>query len=219
MRTGDAELEMRGRCSAGQKAEDSHLNLFPVQEYKFPRRFDYLKLDYLLGYNNVDLSKLLISKLQNPCCKTTKKVVYSPDICKCVDNLLRAAGVDCSGLSPSMENFLSGINGPMSAHEITSSRMWSGLNMDFMQLAILAFIVSSKVGQLDDPNAPNLPSFYLKTPPLSESGNLSKKPKWSDILVVPVLPLPYVLTLHEVGKNLRKEDNEFSAEAEVALQC
>ncbi|KAF9589631.1 hypothetical protein IFM89_026633 [Coptis chinensis] len=143
MRTGDAELEMCGRCSAGQK-----FNLF----------------------------------------------CYGPPL---------------SALDRTVASYVSNFCKSLYAWELPSEISISGQQCKCGGCVL---------GQLDDPDAPNLPSFYLKTSCLSESDNLSKKRKRGDVLVGPVLPFPYVLTLREVGKNLRK-DNEFSAEAEVALQC
>ncbi|PIA38842.1 hypothetical protein AQUCO_02700203v1 [Aquilegia coerulea] len=209
---------------------DSFLDLFVDQKYKFPRRFRYVRLESLLGYMNGDLPKVLMSKMKRSCLVSSKTPPYTADYYERICEIMKAAGVDSTGFYPSIEEVLNNISWPMNIHEITSSRMWGGLSVDLLQLAFT--IYSELVGvpvehrkisleALDIPTLPQLPPFFSKTP-TRRSSKWSWKLQLGDVLVGPVLPLPFLRALHKVKKKdsncwyLEEEENE---ELELTQQC
>ncbi|KAF5178084.1 hypothetical protein FRX31_032329 [Thalictrum thalictroides] len=99
--------------------------------------------------------------------------------------------------------------------------MWGGLNVDLLQFAFT--IYSELVGvlvehrkisleALDIPTLPQLPPFFSKMP-TRRSSKWSWKLQLGDVLVGPVLPLPFLRALHKVKKDsncwyLEEEENE-----------
>ncbi|KAF9596383.1 hypothetical protein IFM89_009731 [Coptis chinensis] len=211
--------------------DDSLLSLFVDQPYRFPRRFRYLRIDSLLGYMNGDLPKVLMSKMKKSSLfHSERPPLCTQDSYDLVSDILKAAGVDRIGFCPRIEDLLNGISCPMNMHEIASSRMWGGLNVDLLQLAFTFYSELTGVlvehrkipfEALDIPTPPQLPPFFSKKP---TSRSSKWKPRLRNIHVGPVLPLPYLLTLQKVEKKknslvLEEEESESSAEDELAQQC
>ncbi|OVA18929.1 hypothetical protein BVC80_8935g30 [Macleaya cordata] len=214
------------------KVENSLLYSFSDQKYKFPRRFKYLRLDYLLSYLNGNLLKVLNSVMHNPHEGSSCTRSCTQDLGDLLCDKLKAAGVDQIGSLPLIANVFNSISLPMSIYEIASSRIWAGLPVDVLQLAfstyseLLEVLVDQKkvsLEFLDVPDSPQLPPFFLRKPS-SRSNKWTHKVQPGDALVGPVLPLPVLLNLHGVDKKTscsvsEEEGNGFSADTELTHQC
>ncbi|XP_010261424.1 PREDICTED: uncharacterized protein LOC104600263 [Nelumbo nucifera] len=211
--------------------EDPLLYTLGDQKYKFPRRFKHLKFDYLLGYLNGYLTKLMESNMQNTQMDLTETSPYTQDWCELIRDKLKASGIIQMGSSPVLTDVLNDIRLPASAYEIASRRMWAGLPMNVLQLAfsnypeLLEVLLDQKkvsLEFLDVPSLPQWPPFFLRKPS-SQSNKWSFKLQSDDALVGPVLPLPVLLSLCEINKSQRSsamdEGDSFSAEAELTHQC
>ncbi|PIA28761.1 hypothetical protein AQUCO_06700048v1 [Aquilegia coerulea] len=241
------DFTSRKKEECGKKSSqvvDSFLDLFVEQKYKFPRRFRYINLKSLIGFMSGDLPKVLMSKLKSSSLVSSKTKPYTADHYERIRDIMKTAGVDSTGFYPTIENVLSSISWPMSINEITSSRMWGRLNMDLLQLA---FIVGSELGDvlvehrkislegLDIPTLPQLPPFFSKTPTRQSSTWSWKLQKASheyreaedlhkvkkDVLLGPVLPLPFLGALHKVknDSNCWYLEEEENWELELTQEC
>ncbi|KAF6166473.1 hypothetical protein GIB67_038210 [Kingdonia uniflora] len=217
--------ESRKRLSS--QIEDSRLRAVSNQKYKFPRRFKYLRLEYLHGYIYGDLSNVLIKKMQNIPSRT---ISPTQDRRELISEMLRSVGVHQVGSSPDLANVFSEIGSPMSIREIGSSRMWAGLPLDLLQMAFsnyaeLAEVLldQKKIGIqfLDVPNSSQFPLFFLRKP-CNLSNKLPQNVQQGDGLVGPVLPLPLLLTFDDFdmgNHNSDLEENGYSSDYRLTHQC
>ncbi|KAF6149437.1 hypothetical protein GIB67_016975 [Kingdonia uniflora] len=77
--------------------KDSRLRAISNQKYKYPRRFKYLRLEYLLGYMYGDLSNVHIKKMRNTSSKTISRTQDRRELGR---ERLRSVGVHQVGSSP-----------------------------------------------------------------------------------------------------------------------
>ena len=200
------------------------------EEYKFPRKFKYLKFDNLSAYLNGNLTEVLDSKLKKPCKGPREKESFSTESHEILCEKLKACGFGRLRSSPAGATVFNDISSPASIHEVALRRLWAGLPMELLQLAysnyseFLEVLVDQKKVALEFlvvPDLPQLPPFFLRRPSC-RSNKWSKKVQRDDALVGPVLPLPILLTLHEYRNGyseLEEEACAFSVERELRLQC
>ncbi|KAJ0079315.1 hypothetical protein Patl1_24519 [Pistacia atlantica] len=184
--------------------EDNLLCSRDDDNYKFPKRYKYLKLDYLSGHLN-DFHEMLCEKL-------------------------KVSGLSRFRTSPAISVVFSDISLPASVREVALRRTWAGLPMELLQLAfsnyteVLEVLMDKKKVSLEFlvvPDLPQLPPFFLRKPSC-RSNKWSQKVQRDDALVGPVLPLPVLVTLHEFRNSSRYSEEEassFSSEAELNLRC
>lgn len=192
-------------------------------EYKFQKRFQYLKLDYLYSYMKDDLDKVLYEKVKEPrkvLCKSD--YISTADFHQSVCEKLKACGLLRS--SHAVSNVLTHIRLMSSIHEVTLSKIWTRFPADLLQLAfsyysqLLEVLLDQKKVSLEFLDIPNQPQFppYIFREPSHRSSRWSQKVQPSTAFVGPVLPTPVLLTSYE----LRKEEAfEFSADSEIRHQC
>ncbi|KAF8380140.1 hypothetical protein HHK36_027623 [Tetracentron sinense] len=209
--------------------------IYPLvdQKYKFPKRYKYLKLDYLYGYLNGDLAKVVVSNMQKPHVGPIERKSFIQDFCELLCEKLKSCGVNKIGSSPAMTDVFYDVSLPSSIHEIASRRIWTGLTMDLLHLAfsnyaeLLEVLVDQKkvsLDFLDIPDLPQLPPFFLRKPS-GRSNKWSQKVQPGNSLVGPVLPLPILLTLREAAKEKKfsvleeDESDGSSVETELTRQC
>ncbi|KAF5751291.1 hypothetical protein HS088_TW02G00304 [Tripterygium wilfordii] len=179
---------------------DNGLYDMGVEEYKFPKRFKYLKLNYLNVFLNGALSQHLASSMKN-CDKMKTRQKKNSDFLENLREKLEICRSSQSRISPAIEAVFDDISVPTSIHEVASKRVWAALPMELLQLAFsshsecLRILVDQKkvsleflaVGDLSQ-----LPPFFLRKPSC-----------WScksDALVGPVVPLPVLRAIHKFQK-------------------
>ncbi|XVE97061.1 hypothetical protein REPUB_Repub02eG0278100 [Reevesia pubescens] len=209
--------------------EDSLLYSLGDNEYEFPKKFKYLNLDYLRGYLTGNLTKVLDSKMKKSFKGLLEKESFSLDFHEILCEKLKVCGFGRFRSSPAISIVFNDISLPTSVCEVASRQMWATLPLE---LLLLAFSNYSELRDVpfDDktmplefsivPDPPQLPPFLLRKPS-SRSTKWSHKVQPDDSLVGPVLPLPVLLTLHELrnGSPDSEEVCEFSSEVELGLRC
>ena len=115
-------------------------------------------------------------------------------------------------------------------HEIALKSMWASLPMELLQLAFSSYsdflevLMDQKKVALEFlvvPDIPQLPPFFFRKPSSRSSRWSSKVPR-TDALVGPVLPLPILITLHELRNgcpNSQDEIGAFSPNMELRNRC
>ncbi|GAB4850607.1 hypothetical protein Ancab_029916 [Ancistrocladus abbreviatus] len=209
--------------------KDSLLYSMGNEEYKFRRKFQYLKLDYLYSYLNGILAEVLVSKSKKPIRVASGKetsVHFHEFLCE----KLKVLGFVVPISSLSVADIFRDVSMPTSMYEVASRSMWTMLPMDILELAFsnytecLAVLVDSKKMSFDFlavPDQTQLPPFFLRNQSC-RSNKWSSKVRRGNDFIGPVLPLPACLVLGEIRKkdnNNLKKVNEFSPELELALQC
>ncbi|CAL9004759.1 unnamed protein product [Prunus brigantina] len=236
------KLELQRYCASFdsvKKVEESHgehllfkdylLYSLVDEEYKFPRRFKYLKLDYLCGYLNGNLDEVLDDKIKIPY-NDQGKELFSSEFHETLCKKLHACGFGKFRSSPAVTSVLNDISLPASIHEVVLKRLWSDLPIELLQLAfsnnseILEVLVDKNRVALEFsvvPDLSQLPPFILRKSS-RRSNKWSQKVQPGDALVGPVLPLPVLLALHEYRNGCPNSDEKsgrFSVEAEINRSC
>ncbi|KAK9989757.1 hypothetical protein SO802_029996 [Lithocarpus litseifolius] len=225
------KLESQSYCALGKLKElhterfhfkDNSLYIMDDEDYKFPRRFKYVKLDKLSAYLNGSLTEVLVSKLKKPCKGPQEKESFSSESHEILCEKLKACGFGRLRLSPAVSVVFNDISSPASIHEVALRRLWAGLPMELLQLAYSNFseFLELSLEFLVVPDLPQLPPFFLRRSSC-RSNKWSHKVQRNDALVGPVLPLPILLTLHEYrnGHSESEEAGVFSLERESSLKC
>ncbi|WZZ61725.1 hypothetical protein YC2023_061832 [Brassica napus] len=186
-------------------SDEVNLLYFPDDNiYKLPRRFKYLELDYLSAYTKGNLTKLFESRISKnrPSGGSKKKsdplsLTYHEELCE----KLNLCGFGRDRCSSTVTAVFDSINSPTSVFDIALRETWSSLPIE---LLLLAFSNYTEVeGVLLDKKKPSL----------------EVRPGVD--LIGPVLPLPVLLTLHELRNgcvNLEQQEL-FSPDAEFAERC
>ncbi|XP_024026436.1 uncharacterized protein LOC21399453 [Morus notabilis] len=210
------------------KFEDNFVRYIVDEEYKFPRRFKHLKLDYLNGYLNCNLDEVLASKMKNTCASSRENETFAPELHEILCEKLNACGFGRLRSSPEVAVVFKDISLPSIIHEVALRILWADLPIEFLQLAFsnysefLEVLVDSKrvsLEFLDVPDLPQLPPFFLRTPS-RRSNKWSQKVPRTDNLVGPVLPLPVLLALCDSQNGrLEEESGGSSVEAEFRHRC
>ncbi|GLT36076.1 hypothetical protein SLA2020_104810 [Shorea laevis] len=208
--------------------ESSLLHFIEDEEYKFSRRFKYLKLEYLKGYLNGSLAEVLDSKMRMSS-KGPLEKEYSLDFHEILCEKLKVCGFGRFRSSPAIAAVFNEISLPTSVIEVALRQMWASLPMELLQLAFCSYsecfdvLLDQKNVSLDFavvPNPPQLPPFFLRKASCHSSKG-SNRVQLSDSLVGPVLPLPILLTLHEfqMGCPDSEEVCAYSSKVELGLRC
>ncbi|KAL9235778.1 hypothetical protein vseg_010514 [Gypsophila vaccaria] len=201
------------------QSKDSLLCRMGDEEYKFTRRFQYVKLEYLFSHLNNDLTRLLFTKFKNTNATGCAN--------KCSDKFsdfmiekLKAFGCAPPISHLSTSDVFSDVYMPISLYEVVSRLMWISLPMSSLEMAF----PPSRDVPLEFPNIPDqnqAPPFFLKTPSYNFSKRSNKTTHGSDF-VGPVLPLPALLVLNEISRNgysFVTQVNDYSPETAIALKC
>ncbi|KAH7543073.1 hypothetical protein FEM48_Zijuj02G0144600 [Ziziphus jujuba var. spinosa] len=212
------------------KFENSLFYSICNEKYKFRRIFQYIELDYLYGYLNGNLDEVLISKMRSHHLGPELKDSFSPEFHQILCEKLNSCGFGRLRSSPAITLVFNDISLPSSIHDIALRRLWADLPMEFLQLAfsnysefleVLANRNRVSLEFLAVPDLAQLPPFFLRKPSC-RSNKWSEKVKHSEALVGPVLPLPMLLTLHDLRNgcpNSEEDSSKFAVEAELRLQC
>lgn len=237
------KLEMQQYCALWKIAklvpethEETRLNFknfllcsMGDEKYKFPRRFRYLKLEYLYAHLNDDLAKILFSKFRNAPMMETEKKGSNERFRKFVSEKLNSFGCNPPISHLSASDVFRDVYMPTSLHEIVNRVMWLRLPMDILEVAfsdysdLHGFLVDQRKVSLDFPVIPDknqAPPFLLRNPS-HRSNKWSSKEKPSDDFVGPVVSLPASLVLSEIfthGISFTGKVNEFSPEEAFTLQ-
>ncbi|XP_022772504.1 uncharacterized protein LOC111315204 [Durio zibethinus] len=191
-------------------------------EYKFHKKFKFLKLDYLKGYLNGKLAEIIYSKMKMPSKGHLEKEILSINSHEILCKKLKACGFARFKNSPVIG--LDDISVPTSIYEIGLKQMWATLPMELLQLAFSSYRVPSDDNEspsefLAVPDIPQLPPFLLRDP--SSHSSSSKVVQANDSIVGPLLPLPVLLTLNEFrnGRPNAQATCAFSSEVERRRRC
>ncbi|KAF2556333.1 hypothetical protein F2Q68_00017372 [Brassica cretica] len=214
-------------------SDEVNLLYFPDDNiYKLPRRFKYLELDYLSAYTKGNLTKLLESRIskKRPSGGSKKKsdplsLTYHEELCE----KLNLCGFGRDRCSSTVTAVFDSINSPTSVFDIALRETWSSLPIELLLLAFSNYtevegvLLDKKKPSLEFlsvPDLPQLPPFLLRKPS-RRSSKWSKKVRPGVDLIGPVLPLPVLLTLHELSNGcLNSEQQEFfSPDGEFAERC
>ncbi|KAJ4721002.1 TATA box-binding protein associated factor RNA polymerase I subunit C [Melia azedarach] len=200
------------------------------EDYKFPKRFKYCKLDYLSAYLGGNLTELIDSKMKKSANDPQEKGSFSIDIHETLCEKLKDCGFGRFRTSPAISFVFNDLSMPASIHEVALRRIWTCLPIELLQLAFSSYIEILEVlldknkpslEMLAVPDLPQLPPFFLRK--LScRSNKWSQKVQRSDAIVGPVLPLPILVTLDEIRNGCLYSEVEaeiFSPEAELGLRC
>lgn len=209
---------------------DNLLYSLEDEEYKFPRRFKYLKLEYLHAYMNGNISQVLDSNMTKPYKGFQQRESFSVDFHEILCEKLKICGFSRFRTSPAISVVFNDINLPTSVHEVALRSIWASLPMELLQLAFSSYseflevLLDKKKVALEFlvvPDLPQLPPFFLRKPS-SRSSRWSNKVLCSNNLVGPVLPLPILITLHELQNgcpNSQDEIGGFSPDVELSNRC
>ncbi|KAH0880449.1 hypothetical protein HID58_067843 [Brassica napus] len=183
-------------------SDEVNLLYFPDDNiYKLPRRFKYLELDYLSAYTKGNLTKFLESRIskRRPSGGSKKKsdplsLTYHEELCE----KLNLCGFGRDRCSSTVTAVFDSINSPTSVFDIALRETWSSLPIELLLLA-----------------------FSNYTEVEGVLSKWSKKVRPGVDLIGPVLPLPVLLTLHELRNGcLNSEQQEFfSPDGEFAERC
>ncbi|XP_026427049.1 uncharacterized protein LOC113323031 isoform X2 [Papaver somniferum] len=147
---------------------------------------------------------------------------YTHEKYKYLHDHLKAASVDQIGSLPDIAKVLTSVSVPMSINEIAVSRMWTGLSISALQLGFSSYSELPQIKLhfkevsmdfLHIPKSPQLPPFLLRKP--SRRNKESQEVQPGDDLLGPVLPLPVLVNLRKVEKEMgtsaadKNEENEF----------
>ncbi|KAJ4981883.1 hypothetical protein NE237_032720 [Protea cynaroides] len=214
------------------QSEDCVLYHSGDQKYKFPRKFKYRKLDYLLAYLSSNFMELLTKKIRNPGIGPTKAIPYDQDHDELSRDKFKAVGIDPKGSSLMTPEVFADISLPINIHEIALRRLWTGLPVDLLRLAVsnqsevlevLADWRKVSSTLLDNPNLSQFPPFLFRKPLNYNNKSLGKLHP-GDVVLGPSLPLPVLLTLNAIDEkksclDLGQEASGYSAETEISHQC
>lgn len=204
--------------------KDSLLCAMGDENNKFPRRYRYIKLQYLYGHLSDNLAKLLFTKFRNVPAVSGVKKSSNERFHEFMSENLNSLSCDPERVA----DFLKDVSMPASVYEIVSRMMWTGLPMNILEVAfpeyadVLEF--DQKKVPLEFPVIPDhnqSPPFLLRNPSHC-SMKRSSKVRHSEDFVGPVLPLPALVVLSEIsrrGYSFIGEVNEFSPEDIFTHRC
>ncbi|ERN09230.1 hypothetical protein AMTR_s02336p00008090, partial [Amborella trichopoda] len=218
-----------------------------------PEDIDHLKLlhkkfDYFLGYfsGGPTLAEVLNSRLEETSsrgsmhCDNVESTAAAKEL---ILEAWKASGQLEFGSLPSMDYVLGEINTLSSAHEIISKRMWTSLNLCYVEFAFVRNSYLNHTGPdylaIPSSSSTQLPPFPFRVPSKSYGRSRSKATKKCDQvgpptekgdvidpmpphLVGPVLPFPLLQTFQIIDKGRASfvpEINWLSADAEMGNQC
>lgn len=191
--------------------------------YKFPKRFKYLQLDYLYSFLKGNLASVLEAKIEKTSSCRKEKESFDPACHITLCKMRKASGFQLG--SPSTLAF-DDIRLPTTIGEIISRKKYAGLSTELLLLAFSSYseflevLLDQKKVSLEFlvvPETGQLQPFILREPSC-RSNKWSNKVHRSDALVGPVLPVPFLSTLHWVRDGSSEASVGLSSEAELSLQ-
>ncbi|CAK9148110.1 unnamed protein product [Ilex paraguariensis] len=205
--------------------EDSLLYSVDDEEYNFPKKFQYLKCDYLEGSLKDNLAKVLVNKFRKlgecPGGKDSSESDFHQHICQ----KSKAYGFTKLRSSPAIYDVLKYINSPTIIHDTALKSIWAGLPISILRSAfstyfdLLEVLMNHKKVTpefLDILNQGQLPPFPLRKPSC-RSSKWSHKMQPSDALVRPIVPIRVLIILRKLYE--AEEIDGLSANTELELHC
>ncbi|KAK2984477.1 hypothetical protein RJ640_004267 [Escallonia rubra] len=193
-------------------------------EYRFLKKYCYLKLDCLNAYLKGYLAKVLVEKEQKIGEGPQETYSFTLEFHQQICQKLKAFGLSTLEASPTVDDVLKDVRSPTSIMEIASSSIWARLPA---YLLCLAFSTYSELMEvlgnhrkvslefLDVPDQLHLPPFSFQKPSL-RSSKWSSKVQPGNAFVGPGLPLQVLVTL---CKRRMEEANGPSADLELEHLC
>lgn len=214
--------------------DDSILYSWSQHEEVSFGRLTLFKFHHLLGYLSGNLANVLASRmlnLQKNC--ETQTIYCTKDSWELIFSTLKAAGIDQNGPFPAIADVLNAVDFPTSIREIASGRLWAGLSLGILQLAFFRNSDYKRTQRrtkshfelfLDIPFPPHaqLPPFFWRKALHGE--RQTEKVFQGVSLVGPVLPLPVLMVLEQIGWNgsdsgYKKEVDGHLVESTLIDQC
>ncbi|KAI9110079.1 hypothetical protein K1719_019120 [Acacia pycnantha] len=200
--------------------------LFTVgdEKYKYRKSVVFHKLNFIDAYRRGNLTKLLVKELKDPCMDAQEEGPLDSDVHDFLCEKLNACGVGPFRSSPAIIAFFKDVKPSASLHDVALRRLWAELPLDLLQLAFSQHSESldgaadqKKVAleSLAVSSCPELPPFFLRKSSSCSNKRYNKARRDGDI-VGPLLPLPILLSLHEIYDGCSDlEDGKFSVKAEI----
>uniref|UniRef100_A0A1J3HMX7 Uncharacterized protein n=1 Tax=Noccaea caerulescens TaxID=107243 RepID=A0A1J3HMX7_NOCCA len=217
------------RDSSCKSSDEVNLLYFPDddEEYKFPKRFKYLELEYLSAHAKGELAGFIDSRMSEQPSGSKKSNAFSLTCHEELCEKLSTCGFGRHRTSSTVTAVFESINSPTSVLEIALRETWSSLPVELLLLAFSNYselkdvMLDKKKPSLEFsvvPEFPQLPPFLLRKPS-SRSSKWSKKEQPGVELVGPVLPLEVLLTLHEFRNGCMRSEQKFSPDVELSDRC
>ncbi|XP_071723970.1 uncharacterized protein [Rutidosis leptorrhynchoides] len=213
----------KGHIEQALGSEDSVLYETGEEGYKFKKKFQYLKLDWLEGYLNSDLARILSKELvKNYDNEISENASFKKDFHENICQQLDKFGSGVSNGSINIHDVFKDISLPTSVHEIALRSVWANLPRKILRFCFSNYshlptkLMHVPFEFLEVPcDQPHLPPFLLRFPS-SRSNKWSDKHKPSNALVGPVIPIPVLMTFHKT--RMLKADS-VAADSEIDLEC
>ncbi|MED6108852.1 hypothetical protein PIB30_028052 [Stylosanthes scabra] len=196
---------------------DKNLHPFIEEEYKFPKRFHYLKFAWFEAYVSDSLAKSLHRKLEKIHMQTSRKESSASKVHEVLCEKSNACGFGRSRSSATTTSVFKDIKPPACFYEVTLRKLWADMPMELLQFAFLSYSECPQVVNkhkvalniLGLPDLPQLPPFFSRKTSCHSN----------DDIVGPVKPFPFLLVLNELYNGCSNwEDDEFSVKAELDLK-
>ncbi|KAG8383922.1 hypothetical protein BUALT_Bualt04G0064400 [Buddleja alternifolia] len=228
-----------GHKRKGIYSEDNLLYDCSNSEYDGEKKFQHLKFELLNAYLKDKLAKYIIKRREkkkdsNEDSRKKYLVKSNSDFHQEICNKLKAFGLPRVRSSLAVSDVLKDISLPTSIHEIALRSTCAALPTNLLQLAFSTYSDFNEDSEnheeplefLDIPDQLQVPPFPFRGPSY-RSNKWSSKIRPSDALVGPILPSPFLTTLHKICIEERKEEKElyleeteeFSAHSQLKLQC
>ncbi|XP_076896791.1 uncharacterized protein LOC143549901 [Bidens hawaiensis] len=218
----------KGHIEQAFDVEDSVYYEAGEDEFKFKKVFQYLKRDWLEGYLNSDLNRILSINLYKNCENDndiSTNASFGTDFHEHICGSLKEYQSGGAHGTININDVLKDVYLPTSIHEIALRSVWSNLPKSVLRLGFLTYsdlpntpakLTNVPFEFLEVPcQQPYLPPFFFRVPS-SRSSKWSEKHKPSNNLVGPVTPIPFLMAYHKTL--MLKADNR-SVNSEIDIEC
>ncbi|KAK4797845.1 hypothetical protein SAY86_030171 [Trapa natans] len=208
----------------------NELSKFSFEEgYKFAKRFNYVKLDYLKAFLKGNLSSLLHLDLKNSTHSPLEKELYNPEHHAILCKMLERCDSTQSSSSSKFDMVLNDVSLPTTIREIELRRIWMKLPIRLLQLAFSSYSEFLEVqhGIIDFyhdfpvvSESKQLPPFLLRKPS-HRSNKWSKQVQRGDTDIVgPIVPLPVLSSFHMLhgGLECETDDDGFHMQCDEVMK-
>lgn len=188
-----ASRKLSRRREASSRTCNSPLVLWNGKEDAPATRHDFLNFKFLSAYLSGNLSKAMITEMQNPRAELTESKLALDD-----RGLQEIIDRELCGTSPSVLDCITGVGIPSSIHEVASRRALCSLPRNLLQLGfsrLSDLFTERKHSTIEFPEVGSSPSSFFLRKPLGRSHKGPLRGLPADRLVGPVLPLPVLLSL------------------------
>nr|XP_043634019.1 uncharacterized protein LOC122605188 [Erigeron canadensis]XP_043634021.1 uncharacterized protein LOC122605188 [Erigeron canadensis]XP_043634022.1 uncharacterized protein LOC122605188 [Erigeron canadensis]XP_043634023.1 uncharacterized protein LOC122605188 [Erigeron canadensis] len=224
---GYSQTSEKGHVEHPLGMNDSVLYERDKEKYKFRKVYLYHKLEWLDGYLEADLARILSMELvkihEN---KTLEKACLGEDFHKIICQKLNTYSSGGVQGSINTHDVLKDVDLPTSIHEIALRSVLANLPKQVLRFGFSNYSSLPDISRKKDNHLPfeflEVPCHQSHLPPFSFRDPSSRGTKWSgkqkpsSSLVGPVTPIPFLMTFHKT--RMLKADNQ-SADSEIDHKC